>query len=77
VDIGGHPPVPTVSFCQFLVQRVLLHFFVIVGYMILGLFRALHILQVDIGGLTPNSTRLFFIFHVSTSCCTFKVVLGP
>jgi hypothetical protein len=37
VDIGGHPPVPTGSSCQFLVQHVLLYFFVIVGSTLPGL----------------------------------------
>jgi hypothetical protein len=31
VDIGGHPVVPTGSPCEFLVQHVVLYFFVIVG----------------------------------------------
>jgi hypothetical protein len=62
VDIGGHPPVPTGSFCQFLVQHVLLYFFVIVGSTLLGLSEALHIFQVDTGGLPPNPTGLFCMY---------------
>jgi hypothetical protein len=77
VDIGGHPPVPTGSSYHFLVQHILMYFFVIMSSTLLGLFEALHIFQVDIGGLPPKQTRLFVCFHVSTSCCTFKAVLGP
>jgi hypothetical protein len=62
VDIGGHPPIPTGSSCHFLVQHVLLYFFVIVGSTLLGLSEALHIFQVDIGGLSPNPTGLFCMF---------------
>jgi hypothetical protein len=62
VDIGGHPPIPTRSFCPFLVQHVLLYFFVIVGYTLLGLSESLHIFQVDTGGLSPNPTDLFCMF---------------
>jgi hypothetical protein len=62
VDVGGHPPVPTHSSCQFLVQHILLYFFVIIGSTLLGLFEALHIFQVDTGGLPPNPTGLFYMF---------------
>ena len=62
MDIGGHPPVPTRSFCQFVVQDVLLYFFVIIGSTLLGLYEALHIFQVDTGGLPPNPTGLFWNF---------------
>jgi hypothetical protein len=62
VDIGGHPPIPTGSSYPFLVQHVLLYFFVIVGSTLLGLFESLHIFQVDIGGLSPNPTGLFCMF---------------
>ena len=41
--IGGHPPIPTGSSCPFLVQHVLLYFFVIVGSTLLGMFESLHI----------------------------------
>jgi hypothetical protein len=43
VDIGGHPPVPIGSSCQFLVQHVLMYFFVMVGPTLLGLSKAPHI----------------------------------
>jgi hypothetical protein len=36
VYIGGHPPILIGSSCPFLVQHVLLYFFVIVGYTLLG-----------------------------------------
>jgi hypothetical protein len=62
VDIGGHPPVITGSYFQFLVQHILLYFFVIMGSTLLGLSKSLHIFQVDIGGLPPNPTRLFCMF---------------
>jgi hypothetical protein len=62
VDIGGHPPVPTCSFCQFLVHHILLYFFVMVGSTLLGLSEDLHIFQVDIGGLLPNPTGVFCMF---------------
>jgi hypothetical protein len=60
--IGGHPPIPTGSSCPFLVQHVLLYFFVIVGSTLLGMSESLHIFQVDIGGLSPNPTGLFCMF---------------
>jgi hypothetical protein len=62
VDIGGHPPIPTGSSCLFLVQHVLLYFFLIVGSTLLGLSESLHIFQVDTGGLSPNPTGLFCMF---------------
>jgi hypothetical protein len=62
VDIGGHPPIPTGSSCSFLVQHILLYFFVIVGYTLLGMSKSLCILQVNIGGLSPNPTGLFCMF---------------
>jgi hypothetical protein len=62
LDIGGHPPIPTGSSCPFLVQHVLLYFFVIVCSTLLGLFEALHIFQVGIGGLSHNPTGLFCMF---------------
>jgi hypothetical protein len=36
--------------------------FVIVGYTLLGLSEALHIFQVDTGGLPPNPTGVFCMF---------------
>jgi hypothetical protein len=62
MDIGGHPPIPTGSSCQFLVQHVLLHFFVVVGSTLMGIPEALHIFQVDTGGLSPNPIALFYMF---------------
>jgi hypothetical protein len=62
MDIGGHPPISTPSCCPFLVQHVLLYFFVIVGSTLLGWFEALHIFQMDIGGLSPNPTDIFCMF---------------
>ena len=62
VDIGGHPPIPTSSFWQILVQHILLYFFVILGSTLLGLSEALHIFQVETGGLPPNPTGLFWKF---------------
>ena len=43
VDIGGHPPIPTSLFCQFLVLHILLHLFSIVGSTLSRLSGALHI----------------------------------
>jgi hypothetical protein len=74
VDIGGHPPIPTGSFCRFLVQHVLLYFFVIMGSTLLGLSGSLHIFQVDIGGLPPNPTVLFCMYFMSAH---LVVLLGP
>jgi hypothetical protein len=62
LSIGGHPPIPTGCSCPFLVQHVLLYFFVIVVSTLLGLCESLHIFQVDIGGLSPNPTGLFCMF---------------
>jgi hypothetical protein len=60
--IGGHPLIPTGTSCSFLVQHVLLYFFVIVGSTLLGLYESIHIFQVDIGGLSPNPIGLFCMF---------------
>jgi hypothetical protein len=54
VDIGGHPPIPTSSSCQFLIQHVLTYFFIIAGYTLQWMSESIHILQVDIGGLLSN-----------------------
>jgi hypothetical protein len=62
VDIGGHPPIPTGSSYELLVQHVLLYFFVIVDSTLSGLSEALHIFQVDIGGLPPKPSSLFCMF---------------
>ena len=62
VDIDGHPHVPTGSSCLFLVQHVLLYFFVIVGSTLLRLFEALHIFQVNICGVSLNPTSFFCMF---------------
>jgi hypothetical protein len=62
VDIGGHPPVPTSSSFQLLVQHVLLYLFVIVPSTLLRLSKYLYIFQVDTSGLPPNTTRLFCMF---------------
>ena len=62
MEIGEHPPIPIGSSWQFLVQHVLLFLFVIVGYTLSRLFEALHIFQVDIGGLPHNPTVLFCNF---------------
>jgi hypothetical protein len=43
VDIGGHPPNPTSSSYQFLVEHVLLYLFVIVGSTLLWFSEDLHI----------------------------------
>jgi hypothetical protein len=43
-------------------QHILLYCFVIVGSTLMGLFEAPHILQVDMGGLSPIPTRLFCMF---------------
>ena len=62
VDIGGHPPIPTRSSWQFLVQHVLLYFFLIVGSTLPRLYEAIHIFQVDTVGLKINPTGLFCMF---------------
>jgi hypothetical protein len=62
IDICGHPPIPTGSSCLFLVQYVLLYFFVIVGSTLLGLSESIHLFQVDTSGLSPNPTGLFCMF---------------
>jgi hypothetical protein len=76
VDIGGHPPIPTGSSFQFLVQHVLLYFFVIVGSTLSGLSEALHIFQVDIGGLPPNPTGLFCMFSCQHILLYFQSHFG-
>jgi hypothetical protein len=70
--IGCHPPIPTGFSCPFLVQHVLLYLFVIVGSTLLGLSKALHIFQVDIGGLKPNRTGLFCMFSCQDILLCFQ-----
>jgi hypothetical protein len=62
VDIGGHPPIPTIFSSLFLFQHILLYFFVTVGYTLIRVSKYLHIFQVDTASLSPNLTRLFCIF---------------
>ena len=62
VDIGGHPPIPTGSSCECLVQHILLYFFVIMGSKLIGFYESLHIFQVDTGVLTLKTTSLFCMF---------------
>jgi hypothetical protein len=76
MDIGGHPYVPTGSSCQFLVQHVLLYFFVIVGYTLPGLPEALHIFQVYTGGLPPNPIGLFCMFSCQHILLYFQGCFG-
>ena len=47
MDIGGHPPISIGSSYSFLVQLILLYFFVIVGSTLLWMSKALHMFQVD------------------------------
>ena len=47
MDIGYHAPIPTGSSCPYLVQLVLLYFFVILGSTLLWMSEALHMFQVD------------------------------
>jgi hypothetical protein len=64
-DLGGYWWPPTYSnwiLLSIFVQHVLMYFLVIVGSTLLGLSEAPHILQVDIGGLSPNPTGLFCMF---------------
>jgi hypothetical protein len=76
VDIGGHLPIPSVSSCQFLVQHIILYFFVIVGSTLLGIYEALHIFQVDIGGFPPNPNGLFWNFLCQHIFLYFHVHFG-
>jgi hypothetical protein len=76
VDIGGHPPISTGSSCMFLVQHILLYFFVIVGSILMWLFESPHIFQVDTGGLSPNPTGLFFMFSCQHILLYFQVHFG-
>jgi hypothetical protein len=65
VDLGGYWWPPTYSnwiLLSFLVQHVLLYFFVIVGSTLPGRYEIIHIFQVDTGGLPSNLTFLFCIF---------------
>jgi hypothetical protein len=76
MDIGGHPPIPTGSFCPFFVQHILLYYCVIVGSTLLGLSEAPHILQVDTSGLLPNSTGLFCMFSCQHILLYFQGYFG-
>jgi hypothetical protein len=62
VDIGGHPPIPTGSWCPLLIHHVFMYSFIIVSSTLLGLSEASQILQVDTGGLPPNPIGLFCMF---------------
>jgi hypothetical protein len=62
MDIGGHPPILTGSSCLFLVQHIILYFFVIMGSTLMGLSKSIHFFQVDICGLSPNPCGLFCMF---------------
>jgi hypothetical protein len=77
VDIGGHPPIPTGSSCPFFIQHVFLYCFIIVSSTLLGLSEASHILQVDMVASLLIQLAYFVCFHVNTSCCTSRAVLGP
>jgi hypothetical protein len=64
-DPAGYWWPPTYSNCLLLsvfVQHNILYFFVIVGSTLLGIYEALHILQVDTGGHSPNPADLFCMF---------------
>jgi hypothetical protein len=64
-DPGGYwwpPTYPNWLLVSIFVQHVFLYCFIIVIYTLLGLSEALHILQVDTGGLSPNPTGLFCMF---------------
>jgi hypothetical protein len=74
--IGGHPPIPTGSSCPFLVQHVLLYFFLIVGSTLLGVYESLDIFQVDVSGLSPNPTGLFCMFSCQHILLYFQVRFG-
>ena len=76
MDIGSHPPSPTDSSWKFLVQHVLLYFFVIVGSTLMGIFESLHIFQVDTGGLSPNPIGLFCMFSCQHILLYFHVRFG-
>jgi hypothetical protein len=76
VDIGGHPPIPAGSSRQFLVQHILLYFFVIMGSTLLGLSESIHIFQVDTGGLPLNPTGLFCMFSFQHILLYFKGHFG-
>jgi hypothetical protein len=65
LDPGGYWWPPTYSnwlLVSFFFQHVLMYFFVIVGYTLLGLSKAPHILKMDTSGLSPNPTGLFCMF---------------
>jgi hypothetical protein len=76
VDIGGHPPIPTGSLCQFFIQHVFLYCFIIVSSTLLGLSEASHILQVDMSGLSPNPSCLFCIFSCQHILLYFQGCFG-
>ena len=76
MDIGGHPPIPTGYSCHFLVQHVLLYFFVIVGSTFMRLSEALHIFQVDIFYLPPNPTGLIYMFSCQHILLYFQGCFG-
>jgi hypothetical protein len=58
------------------VQHILLYFFIIVSSTLLGLFEAPHILQVDMGDLSPNPIGLFCTFSCQHILFYFQGCFG-
>jgi hypothetical protein len=78
VDIGGHPPVPTGSFCPVFSSTRSSVLLCNCGFYTSGgclkpytssrwILVASHLIQLD----------YFVCFHVNTSCCTSRAILGP
>jgi hypothetical protein len=60
----------------FLVQHVLLYFFVILGSTLLGMFETQHIFQVDISCLSYNPIGLFCMFSCQHILLHFEGLFG-
>jgi hypothetical protein len=78
-DRGGYWWPPTYSnwlLVSIFIQHVFLYYFIIVSSTLLGLSEASHILQVDMGGLSPNPTGLFCMFSCQHILLYFQGCFG-
>ena len=79
IDPDGYCWPPTYSNCLLMsifVQCVFLYCFIIVSSTLMGMSKASHILQVDMGGLLPNPTSLFCMFSCQHILLYFQGYFG-
>jgi hypothetical protein len=78
-DPGGYWWPPTYSnwlLMSDFFQHVFLYCFIIVSSTLMGLSEASHILQVDMGGISPNPTVLFCMFSCQHILLYFQSYFG-